>query len=1019
MTCQLDNPFLYAMQKHPYRKYNNLTGWLVFIVASATFLLTREATASWWDCGEFLSAAYKLQVVHEPGSPLFLLIGRMFSFLATSPARVASMINASSALASGGTILFLFWSITALARKLILKKTTDYTPANIIAVLGAGVVGALAYCWSDTFWFSAVESEVYALSSFCTALVFWAILKWEAEADQERSGKWLLFIAYVMGLSIGVHLLNLLTIPAMCYVFYFKRYNPGVKGFFITGIASILILAGTLFGLIPGMINGAAITDVYAVNKLGMAFNTGAYFFFIVSGLFLSGAIWYTEKKARPVWNTILLAGCFILIGYGSYAMVIIRANANTPLNNSRPDNFISLLGYLGREQYQDNPLAYGQDFTAHVVKVNPGAMRYRKGATKYDELGPKPEYVYDPEATSFFPRMWDNDHANDYRSWTGLDKTAKPDFGDNLNFFFSYQLNYMYWRYFMWNFAGRQNDAPSSVPNPTKGNWISGIKFADAARLGNQSALPLSITTNKGYNRLYFLPLALGLLGLIFQFKKNKRDFLVVLLLFLFTGIAIAVYLNMPPSQPRERDYAFAGSFYAFAVWIGLGVLSLYRLASTRIDSRLAAIGVSIASLLAVPVLMANQEWNDHDRSTRTTTRDFAANYLNSCAPNAILFSYGDNETYPLWYAQEVEGIRTDVRVLNLSLFDASWCIDNAKLAINKSAGLPITWDASLYADGTRDYLSYTDKGLKGYTDLKEVLDFISSNDPATKNDDGDNYLPTRRLRLPVNAAQVISTGTVDKSKLRQIVPAMEWTFNHNSISKGQMIILDILAHNNWKRPVYFCATMGSDSYMGMDAYLQQEGITYRLVPVRKDSSNKAEYAVNQPVMYHNMMDKYTWGNLNGNIHIDDQTNSFAGSFKDLFVQLATDLYATHKLDSCQKVLDRCVKQIPELPPLGSQIGESDFSDIRLAELYYNCGAPAKAGKLMSYQLSHIDNELNYSRSQGTSRARAYLGDDIREGMTLLDEINRVSHKFRQSSLMAQANRLMLKENAVLPDVQ
>lgn len=1008
------------MQIRTYTKYNTLLGWLVFILASATYLLTREPTASWWDCGEFLSAAYKLQVVHEPGSPLFLLIGRLFSFLAIKPAQVASAINASSALASGGTILFLFWSITALARKMILSAEADFTPGNIGAVFGAGLVGAMAYAWSDTFWFSAVESEVYALSSFCTALVFWAILKWEAHADEEDATKWLLFISYVMGLSIGVHLLNLLTIPAICYVFYFRKYRPGVKGILITGVLSIIILAGILYGLIPGMIKGAAGLDVLAVNSFHLPFNSGAFFFFLLAAIGLGLAICITQRKKMKVLNTLLLGITFILIGYGSYAMVIIRANANTPLNNSNPDNFISLLGYLGREQYQDSPLVYGQDFTSKVVKVNPGPMRYRKGSEKYDELGPKPEYVYDGATSSFFPRIWDNDHARDYRAWLGLRPDQQPTFSDNLSYFWNYQLNYMYWRYFMWNFAGRQNDAPSSYPNPVKGNWISGLKFADAARLGNQSQLPSSITSNKGYNRLYFLPLILGLLGLFFQFKNDRKAFMVVILLFLFTGIAISIYLNMPPSQPRERDYAFAGSFYAFAIWIGLGVLCIYKFIAYRMDARIAAFSVTLACFIAVPLVMGFQEWDDHDRSTRFTTRDFASNYLNSCAPDAILFTYGDNETYPLWYAQEVEGIRTDIRVINLSLFDASWCIDKCRYPVNRSAPLPISWKPMQYADGTRDYLSLTDKKLKGYTELGEVLDFMGSDDPASKNEDGENYMPTRRFKLSIDPADVLRSGTVNASDRSRIVPAMEWTFNHNSISKGQMIILDILVHNKWKRPVYFCATMGSDSYMGLDNYLQQEGITYRLVPLKKTGKGKAtDYAVNRPVMYHHMMDLYHWGNLNGDIHIDDQTNSFAGSFKDLFVQLAADLYAGHRIDSCKKVLDRCLKEIPPLPPLNSQLGDEDFTDLRMAELYYQCNAPEPANKIMERQLRHIKEEVIFAESESRPTFRSSSRETIRDSRALLEEMDRLSKTYRKNAFSKDIHTLEQGESGISPEIR
>ena len=472
-----------------------------------------------------------------------------------------------------------------------------------------------------------------------------------------------------------------------------------------------------------------------------------------------------------------------------------------------------------------------------------------------------------------------------------------------------------------------------------------------------------------------------------------------------------------MPPSQPRERDYAFAGSFYAFSIWIGLGVADLYVLAKRYIKKEYAALSAAIICFISVPLLMLGQEWNDHDRSSRYTTRDFAANYLNTCAPNAILFTYGDNETYPLWYDQEVEGIRTDIRVINLSLFDASWCIDQCRLKVNKSDPLPITWKPSQYVDGTRDYLGSKDMGLKGYTELSDVLEFIGSNNPASKNDEGENYLPTRKFKLNINSQEVIKSNTVDKSQQSRIVPSMEWTFNHSSISKGQLIILDILAHNNWKRPIYFCATMGSDSFMGLDAYLQQEGITYRLVPIKKDSTIKqGEYEINQQLMYHHMMDMYQWGNLSGNIHIDDQTNSFASSFKDLFIQLASNLYEDHKIDSCKKVLDRCIKVIPVLPPLGAQISDDDFSDLHIAALYYGCSEPNKANAILNRQLFHVKNELDFAWSQGPLRSRVLFSDVIREGKGMLEEMQRLSKSKNQALLTSTISSELVNENQRFP---
>jgi len=980
----------------PFSRLNNLAGLLVFLIAGATYLLTREPTASWWDCGEFLSAAYKLEVVHEPGSPLFLLIGRLFSLFAANRRAVASMINASSALASAGTIMLLFWTITRITRRITTER---------IAVIGSGLTGALAYCFSDTFWFSAVESEVYALSSLCTALVVWAIFKWDDEAKlNKNASRFLVLIAFVMGLSIGVHLLNLLTIPAITFIVYFHFYKPTVKGVLLSFLVSLAVLAGVLYGIIPLTIAFAARTDVLMVNTFHWPFNLGALGFLSLVALALAALLFVSRRRKWVLIHNLSLALAFILVGYSSYAMVLIRAAADPPLNNSKPDNFISLLGYLGREQYQESPLLYGQYFTADLIKVSPGEMRYRKGTTAYETIGPKPEYVYDPAASTIFPRMWDSEHAADYRYWTGLNDKQEPSFFDNVNFFVSYQVDFMYLRYFLWNFAGRQNDSPSTVPNATKGNWLSGIPFIDIWHLGNQGQLPSRLAGNEAQNKLFFLPLLLGLFGLIFQIWKDRKGFLIILLLFLFTGLAVVVYLNMPPSQPRERDYAFSGSFYAFAIWIGLGVAGLCSLRSR--ESHLRTMIIVSCCLLLVPFLMACTEWKDHDRSTRFTTRDFAKNYLESCDPNAVLFSYGDNETYPLWYAQEVEGVRTDVRVINLSLFDASWCIDKARKKIGLSSPLPISWNSRDYVDGVRDYLYYHDGGLKSDAQLQDVLDFMRRDDAKGKNEDGENYLPTKNFSLKIDPREVLETGTVSESLRDSVAPYMTWNFNHNTISKGQIIILDILAHNHWRRPVYFCATMGSDSFMGMDAYLKQEGIVYRLEPLKQVDRKRVEFSMDELKTYHDLMDLYQWGNLNHGIHIDDQTNSFAGSFKEIFVALATKLYGENKKDSCLKVLNRLQAVIPDLPPLGNEISEEDFSDVHVAEMYFGLGETAKGSTLVRKQLLNVSEYLDFVWSRHGNGGDSNDREIVNDGNSLLAQMLTVAHSFKLPALSAAVEK-------------
>ncbi|WP_299289543.1 DUF2723 domain-containing protein, partial [uncultured Mucilaginibacter sp.] len=776
-----------------YHKINNLFGWLAFLIAAVTYILTLEPFASFWDCGEFIACAYRLQVAHQPGAPLFTMIGKVFSLFAADKAHVAYLINMSSGLASAATIMFLFWTITALAKKIVVKTASEISLSQTILIIGAGLVGALAYAWSDTFWFSAVESEVYAQSSLCTAIVFWAIMKWDAHADEPGADRWIIFIAYVMGLSIGIHLLNLLAIPAIACVYYFRRTpNATGRGTLTALFVGIIIVAVVLWGIIQYIVKGAAYSDLLFVNTFNLGFWSGATVFFILIVITMTAGIIYTLKpvkttilvaaiafvlaltvsggfiggligiaivafleyvvkirEKRFALNMILTCTVFILFGYSSFAMLIIRAKAHTNLNNSEPDNAFALLSYLNRDQYGDTPLLYGQYYDSKAVDQTEGATIYRKGKEKYEVAGKKQNLVYD--RNTLFPRMFSDkaEHIGFYKDWMHIAEGQSPTFADDLGFFFSWQVNQMYTRYLLWNFVGRQNDADGQSNNATDGNWLSGIKPIDAMRLGNQSALPPSMTLDKSYNRMFFLPLILGLIGAFYHFKKNQKDAGVVGLLFFFTGFAILLYLNQDPLQPRERDYAYAGSFYAFAIWIGIGTLFIAEKLRKYANPQTAAIGATVVCLLAAPVLMASQEWNDHDRSTKTTPRDMAYNYLNSCAPNAILFTFGDNDTYPLWYIQEVENVRPDVRIVNLSLLGTDWYIRQMKQKMNASAPLPITMPNEKFEAGVRDVTYYNDSKLPGNTELKDVFDFMTSDDPRAKveyeNGQSMNYLPTK----------------------------------------------------------------------------------------------------------------------------------------------------------------------------------------------------------------------------------------------------------------------------------
>jgi hypothetical protein len=1051
-----------------FKKLNILTGWLVFLVAAWTYIATIEPTSSFWDCGEFIATAYKLEVGHPPGAPLFMILARVASAF-VSPENVPMAVNVLSALASAFTILFLFWSITHMAHKMATRSGEALNTGSIIAVLGSGIVGALAYTWSDSFWFSAVEGEVYALSSFFTAVVFWAILKWESEADEPHSTRWLILIAYLMGLSIGVHLLNLLCIPAIAFVYYFKRYTPTVKGVLMTFVVSAIILGTIQAVIIPGIVKVAGSFELLFVNSMGLPFNTGNVIYgALLIGLIVWGIRW-TQRNGHVLWNIVILGVTVILVGYSTYAMIVIRSTANPPIDENNPENVFNLLSYLNREQYGDRPLLMGQFWgspysserkdgspvytatyqvkkggravqnfydrwsAAHFVEQNPGHEIDHAYVITDPRKGS--EVQYDPEFTMLFPRMYSAQasHESAYKQWSDFKGTPirardregkptiinKPTFGENMRYFFQYQMDWMYWRYFLWNFAGRQNDIQGHG-NITEGNWLTGIKAIDAQRLGNQDQLPPSMTENHGFNRFYLLPMLLGVIGLVYQMLRHLRDWTVVMLLFFFTGVAIVIYLNQTPYQPRERDYAYVGSFYAFAIWIGLGVFALYDAARTISQKELgmvigtafglgvlkyvvewdgdhsvsyslfylAALGGGALALfhglnkvlkngavtgtlatlvgLVVPAVMVADGWDDHDRSNRAPARDLASNYLESCAPNAILFTNGDNDTFPLWYAQEVEGIRTDVRVVNLSLLNTDWYIDQMRRKAYTSEPVPFGMPQEKYRQGTRDVVALIPQGKGGYRDLKEMMKFVSDDrnmQPLFQRNVKDAFFPTDKFSIPVDSAVVFGNGTLtakDTAWLR----SLDWQIRKQVLLKNHLMVLDLLANNNWERPIYFAVTTGPDSYINLQDHFQLEGLTYRVVPVRSPNANpNLQGRVATDIMYRNVTEKFLWGNMDteGFIYLDENILRMTTNLRLQLSSLAEALIAEGRKEEARNILDLSLTKMPE------RNVPYDRILLPTVEAYYAIGDVAKGNELSERLFTIMEENLTYYTSLET----------------------------------------------------
>ena len=1112
-----------------YKTVNNLIGWLTFIIAATVYCMTIEPTASFWDCPEFITTGYKLEVGHPPGAPFFMLTANLFSQFASDATTVAKMVNYMSALMSGACILFLFWSITHLVRKLIIKDENNITTGQLVTIMGSGLVGALVYTFSDTFWFSAVEGEVYAYSSLFTAVVFWLILKWEDVADEPHSDRWIILIAYLTGLSIGVHLLNLLCLPAIVLVYYYKKVpNANAKGSLLALFASMVLVGIVLYGIVPGVVKVGGWFELLFVNSMGLPFNTGVIVYIIILAASIIWGVYesYTEtSRARmnisfmltiallgiPFYghgvssviigiivlaalglylfaknlnkkyqisarsmNTALLCTMMIMVGYSSYALIVIRSTANTPMDQNSPEDIFTLGEYLGREQYGTRPLFYGQAYSSKValevkdgycipVEANSTTKYIRKEKTSPDE---KDSYVEVPGRVEYqyaqnmlFPRMYSSAHIPQYKGWVDIkgydvpyDECGNaimvniPTQWENIKFFFRYQLNFMYWRYFMWNFAGRQNDIQGSG-EIEHGNWITGIPFIDNWLVGDQSLLPQELKDNKGHNVFYCLPLLLGLIGLFWQAyrgQKGVQQFWVVFFLFFMTGIAIVLYLNQTPSQPRERDYAYAGSFYAFAIWVGMGVAGIIKLLRdyTKMQELPAAILVSALCLL-VPIQMAGQTWDDHDRSGRYVARDFGQNYLMSLqeSGNPIIFTNGDNDTFPLWYNQETEGFRTDARTCNLSYLQTDWYIDQMKRPAYDSPSLPITWDRVEYVEGTNEYIQIRPEIKKTIDALYAQAD-SSGNPEALQNihnefgedpyelknilkywirsdKEGLHVIPTDSIVIKIDKEAIRRSGMKIPEALGDSIPdhmnILLRDDNGNpkrALYKSELMMLEMLANTNWERPMYMAITVGRENQLGMDKHFVQEGLASRFTPFE---TKKLGATIDSEKMYDNLMNKFKFGGIDKpGIYIDENVMRMCYTHRRVFAQLIEQLMKEGQKDKALAALDYAEKMIPAYNvPYDWQNGA-----VQMAEAYYQLGQTEKADKIMdalaNKAIEYMTWYLSLDDSQFfvSTREFEYHIALLNEELKLMEKYK--SKLFRQTGRTVRHVRLPCKRNEI-----
>lgn len=988
-----------------FKKINNLTGWGVFLVSLVTYILTIEETASFWDSGEFIAIAYKLEVSHPPGAPLFMLIGRLFSFLSFGDVTdVAYWINMSSVVASAFTILFLYWSIVMLGRKLIGAKMGEETDYQKLLLAGAGAVGALAFTFSDSFWFSAVEGEVYALSSFFTAVVFWAILKWEIVEDESRANKWLVFIAYMLGLSTGIHLLGLVTLPALGLIYYFKKYkNPTWKGGILAILASLVLIIVINSLVIPGLPTLAGAFEITFVNAFGLPFGSGALFLTIMVIVAIILGLRYTAKKDFVNANTLILSMAFVLIGYACYAVILIRSRADPPIDQNNPEDVMTFVSYLKREQYGSRPLLKGQYYNAPQADVKQGAPIYYKDEDSYKISDYKTVVEYDPEYITVLPRMWSSNpgHPQMYMAKTGLRPGEKPSFVDNLGFMFSHQIGHMYLRYFMFNFAGRESDKQNAdYLAPWEGD----------------EGIPQTLKENKGRNQYFMIPLLLGLIGFFFQFNKDPKRFAATLMLFILTGLALVVYLNSPPVEPRERDYIYVGSYYVFAFWIGFSVLAIGDAFLRRKAAKSVVIGSIVIGMLA-PLIMAKENWDDHDRSGRYLSVDSARNFLASCAPNAILFTGGDNDTFPLWYIQEVEGFRTDVRVVVMSYYQTDWYIDQTAQKMNDSEGFPYSLTIDNYRQGTNDVLYVNEMaqfagqaiGLKDYMDVvkRDVDGFKLTFQSGTKI----MSIPAETLALDVDTTAVLQSDLLPDNLKEYVTPTMYFSFKKDRngelqsrfVDKGQMMMLDLIAQNNWERPIYFNFTSVSSLNFNVDPYLVQEGMAYRLLPIMSPG-NRGRELVNTDLMYKNIKEDMQFRGLDDpNANLNEDYRGFIQNHRSMITSLADALIAEGDTVRAKEMLDFGMEKMP------AEASPHDVSSIGFVQGYFDIGEADKATQMAMDMANQFNSEITYLQSKFRydrefeikSRGLRFL-EVILEGNGKLDEAQQVK-------LMLEAQRVQL----------
>jgi hypothetical protein len=1019
------------------KKYNIIVGWLVFFVAAFVYLSTIEPTVSWWDCGEYIATTYKLEVGHPPGAPFFQIVGRLFASLAFGDlTKVAMMVNAMSAIASAFTILFLFWSITYFAKRIIIKSK-EVRDGQIFAILGSGVVGALAYTFSDSFWFSAVEGEVYAMSSFYTAIVFWAILKWDEEADTKYAYRWILLIAFLIGQSIGVHLLNLLAIPAIALVIYFRKYTFSWKGFIITLGASLAVLLIIMSIIVQAFASMAYSFDYFMVNELGLPFNYGSIFFVALFTIILAYGIYYSEKQGKRMLNLSLLSLAFIMIGYSSYFMIVIRAEANTPINENMPKDVLTLRPYLAREQYGSRPLLTGHYYNAPYKRDEVGNIITEDGDPIYIKDVKTGKYVmsnamkgmdrkYDDRFNTIFPRLWSPDpkHVRVYKTYgkgkpirvkTG-EKTKiiyKPTFFENIKFFLSYQVNHMYFRYLMWNFSGRQNEIESQG-EINNGNWITGIDFIDENLLGlpPQDNLPKSMQS-KAHNEYYMLPFLLGLLGAFFQFNRNKEGGYIVLTLFVLTGFAIIVYLNQTPMQPRERDYAFVGSFYAFAIWIGLGVLAVFEGVRRFASEKPAAIIATAMTLLLVPGIMAKENWDDHDRSGKYATLDWAKNYLNSCEPNAIVITNGDNDTFPLWYAQEVEGIRRDVRVVNYMLASGYWYIQQMMEKKYESDPLPLTLSKEQYEHGTNMTLVVDDRIKGEYPELKDVIRLVSKELKQLRYMTPDGELPifpSSKLSLKIDSADMVRKNAVPEYMRGDMVKEIRWKLKGFALYKNDLFLLDLIATNDWKRPIYFVSPNSVSDVLNISKYAHLTGTVSRLLPVKAKHYTNGFGGVDIVQAYENLM-RFDYGNLaNPDVYIDRESARNIYMTKLDFLFTAEALMEANEKEKAVKLLDKYFEAFPVDRVI------PDIYMIQAGEIYADAGADDKSKAFLKVMMDNAIEDIDYI-NRLTEKQAMFFEDTYREALGTLQRILMLARDKKYQEIQKVADSVFTQEIGNLKD--